>query len=166
MEIMTCTEELDWRIKVFDSISFPSLILKLNRIIISANQAFLENKGLSLREVVGKTCHLVFYNTEEPCSPTVCPFSKVITEKKGHSILRRIGNDRDGELWVDRLFSPIMDDNGEVKFIMESVRDVTRVMTLKKISTGIRQKVIQSSPNAIVAADRNGNILLMNQAEL
>jgi len=167
MKFTTITEELDWRTRVFDSISFPSLILKPNRVIISANKAFLEDKGVSLEEVVGKTCHLVFYSTEEPCSPAICPFSKVITEKKGHSILRRIGDDQGAEVWVDRMFSPILDDDGQVKFIMESVRDVTRVMTLEKMSIGIRQfldKVIQSSPNAIIAADRHGNILLMNQA--
>jgi PAS domain S-box-containing protein len=65
------------------------------------------------------------------------------------------------------MFSPILDDNGDVKFIMESVRDASRVITLEKRSIHIRQfldKVIQSSPNAIVSSDMNGNVLLMNQA--
>ena len=167
MKFMTFTEELDWRIRVFDSISFPSLILKPNRVIISANQAFLEKKGVSLEEIVGKTCHLVFYNTDTPCAPSVCPFSDIIDEKKGQSILRRIGFGGSEEVWEDRMFAPILDEEGRVKFIMESVIDVTRVIKLEKSSIGIRQfldKVIQSSPNAVVAADRNGNILLMNQA--
>jgi PAS domain S-box-containing protein len=77
--------------------------------------------------------------------------------------------DYDGkeEVWVDRMFSPILDENGNVKFIMECVRDVTRVITLEKRSIRMRQfldKVIQSSHNAIVASDMNGNVLLMNQA--
>jgi PAS domain S-box-containing protein len=65
------------------------------------------------------------------------------------------------------MFSPILDDNGNVKFVMECVRDASRVITLEKRSIHIRQfmdKVIQSSPNAIISADRSGNILLMNQA--
>ncbi|MGB8334749.1 MAG: ATP-binding protein [Desulfobacterales bacterium] len=164
---MTITKEFDWRIKVFNSIPFPSLILTPDKVIVSANQAFLEKKGTDLEKIVGKTCHQVFYNTEKPCSQAICPFSKVIAEKKPQSILRRTEFDGNEEVWVDRMFSPILDDNGDVKFIMESVRDASRVITLEKRSIHIRQfldKVIQSSPNAIISADRNGNLLLMNQA--
>jgi len=167
MKFITINEELDWTIKVFNAIPFPSLILTPNRVIISANQAFLEKKGTELKKVVGKTCHQVFYHTEEPCSPAICPIPNILTEKKAQSVVRRIEFDGHEEEWVDRIFSPILDDNGNVKFIMESVRDVTRVITLEKSSIRMRQfldKVIQSSPNAIVAADTNGNILLMNQA--
>jgi PAS domain S-box-containing protein len=167
MKYITVTEEFDWRLKVFNSLPFPSLILTLDKVIISANQAFLEKKRTDLKKIVGKTCHQVFYDTEKPCSPAICPFAKVITEKKPQSILRRTEFDGNEEVWVDRMFSPILDDNGDVKFIMESVRDASRVITLEKHSIHIRQfldKVVQSSPNAIITADRDGNILLMNQA--
>ncbi|MBW2671401.1 MAG: PAS domain S-box protein, partial [Deltaproteobacteria bacterium] len=120
-----------------------------------------------LEKIVGKTCHHVFYNTHEPCSPAICPFSKVIAEKKPQSILRRTEFDGNEEVWVDRMFSPILDDNGNVKFIMESVRDASRVINLEKRSIRMRQfldKIIQSSHNAIVASDMNGHILIMNQA--
>ena len=167
MKYITVTEKFDWRIKVFNSLPFPSLILTPDKVIVSANQAFLEKKRTDLEKIVGKTCHHVFYNTHEPCSPAICPFSKVIAEKKSQSILRRTEFDGNEEVWVDRMFSPILDDNGDVKFIMESVRDASRVITLEKQSIHIRQymdKVIQSSPSAIISADRDGNILLMNQA--
>lgn len=167
MKFITIIEEFDWRIKVFNSIPFPSLILTPDKVIVSANQAFLEKKRTDLDKIVGQTCHQVFYNTEKPCSEAICPFSEVIAKKKPQSILRRTEFDGNEEVWVDRMFSPILDDNGDVKFIMESVRDASRVITLEKRSIHIRQfldKVIQSSPTAIIAADRNGNILLMNQA--
>jgi two-component system NtrC family sensor kinase len=167
MKYITVTEEFDWRVKVFDTIAFPALILTPDKIIISANKAFLEKKETELENVVGKTCHQVFYNTNEPCSEAICPFTKVITEKKWQSILRRTEYDGREEVWVDRMFSPILDNDGNVKFIMECVRDVTRVMTLEKKSIRMRQlldKVIQSSHNAIVVSDMNGNILLMNQS--
>ena len=167
MKLFTVTDEFDWRMKVFDTIPYPALILTPDKIIVSANRAFLERKHIELEHVVGKTCHQVFYNTHEPCSPAICPFSRVIAEKKWQSVLRRMEYDGKEEVWVDRMFSPILDENGDVKFIMECVRDVTRVITLEKRSIRMRQfldKVIQSSHNAIVASDMNGNILLMNQA--
>lgn len=167
MKFFTVNDEFDWRMKVFDTIPYPALILTPDKIIVSANRAFLEKKQTELENVVGKTCHRVFYNTDEPCSPAICPFSKVIAEKKWQSIIRRVEYEGNEEVWVDRMFSPILDENGKVKFIMECVRDVTRVITLEKRSIRMRQfldKVIQSSHNAIVASDMNGNILLMNQA--
>lgn len=167
MKYITITEEFDWRMNVFDTIPYPALILTPDKIIVSANRAFLGRKHTELENVIGKTCHQVFYNTDEPCSPAICPFFKVINEKKWQSVLRRMEYDGREEVWVDRMFSPILDQNGDVKFIMECVRDVTRVITLEKRSIRMRQfldKIIQSSHNAIVAADMNGNILLMNQA--
>jgi two-component system NtrC family sensor kinase len=167
MKLFKITEEFDWRMKVFDSIPYPSLILTPDKIIVSANRAFLERKQTDLGNVVGQTCHKVFYNTDEPCSKAICPFSKVIAEKKWQSVLRRVEYEGSEEVWVDRMFSPVLDENGNVKFIMECVRDVTRVITLEKRSIHIRQfldKVIQSSHNAIVVSDMKGHILLMNQA--
>ena len=167
MKLFKITEEFDWRMKVFDTIPYPSLILTTDKIIVSANRAFLERKKTDLGNVVGQTCHKVFYNTDEPCSKAICPFSKVIAEKKWQSVLRRVEYERNEEVWVDRMFSPVLDENGNIKFIMECVRDVTRVITLEKRSIHIRQfldKVIQSSHNAIVVSDMKGHILLMNQA--
>ena len=167
MKFDTVTEEFDWRIKVFDNIPYPALVLTPDKIIVSANRAFLERKHTELEKVIGKTCHQVFYNTAEPCSQAICPFSKVIAEKQWVSILRRLEHDDREEEWIDRWFSPILDDNGNVRFVMECVRDVTRIITLEKTSISIRQfldKVIQSSHNAIVATDMEGHVLLMNKA--
>jgi len=167
MKDIAVTEEFDWRTRIFDTIPFPALILSTEKIIISANQAFLKKKNTDLEKVIGKTCHHIFYQMDIPCSTAICPFSKVIAEKKAHSVFKQMEYEKTGEVWVDRMFSPILGENGNVKFIMECVRDVTRIMTLEKSSIHMRQfldKVIQSSHNAIVASDMNGNILLMNQA--
>ncbi len=69
--------------------------------------------------------------------------------------------------WEDRVFSPILDQNGQVIYVIESIRDVTRTKILEKSLHGVRElltRVLQSSPSAIVAADRDGRILLMNKA--
>ena len=81
--------------------------------------------------------------------------------------MRQIQHRDGGTHWEDRVFSPILDQNGQVVYVIESIRDVTRTKTLEKSLHGIREflnRVLQSSPSAIVAADREGRILLMNQA--
>jgi PAS domain S-box-containing protein len=118
-------------------------------------------------QVIGKRCHEVFYDSKEPCSSEMCPLPQVIADRKGHSILKRLTDEHGDERWEDRVFSPILDDGGEILYIMESVRDVTRLKTLEKELRKTKEffeNVIQSSASAIVAADRTGTILFMNRA--
>ena len=160
------TEELDWRARVFDSLSFPTLIMTPDKKIQSANRIFLQKYGMTMDQVVNKNCYQVFYGTDR-CPEITCPLARVLKGKKGHTVTRRTFSGTQKQMWEDRVFSPILDDSGEVAYIMESVRDITRLKTLEKALKETKEfleKLIQSSPMAIVAADRYGNILLMNHA--
>jgi two-component system NtrC family sensor kinase len=162
----TLLTEVDWRASVFDSLSFPTLILKPDKTIQSANRIFLEKYGLTMDQAVNKTCYQVFYGTDR-CPENNCPFARVLLEKKGHTITRRVFTRTQKQRWEDRVFSPILDESGEIAYIMESVRDITRLKILEralKETKEFLEKLIQSSPMAIVAADRYGHILLMNHA--
>lgn len=157
-------QELDWRLRVFESLSFPTLILKPDKVILTANQIFLHRHGVELHDIVGKHCHEVHYRADL-CPHKNCPFSKVIEEKTGASVMRRHTTRTGKRLYEDRVFSPILDDDGEVAYVMESIRDVTRQKNLElalKETEAFLEKVILGSPIAIVAADRYGHILLMN----
>jgi two-component system NtrC family sensor kinase len=160
-------EERDWRLRVFDSLSFPTLILRPDMAIVMANQKFLDKFEVQMEDIVGKSCHEVFYHSKTPCSADVCPLPAVLANGEGHSILREVALSDGEKIWEDRVFSPIKDDAGNIVYIMESLRDVTRVKTLERTLEETREfleKVIQSSASAIVAADIEGNILIMNQA--
>ena len=159
-------EAEDWRLRVFDSLSFPTLILKPNKVIVTANQRFFDKSGVRPEDIVGKTCHEIFYHSKEPCSAELCPLPGVLANGEGHSILRQVTGSTGEKTWEDRVFSPIQDDAGNIIYIMESLRDVTRVKTLERTLEETREfleKVIQSSASAIVASDLNGIILLMNK---
>ena len=159
-------DEIDWRLRVFDSLSFPTLILRPDKVIVSANKVFLERYCVDLQAILGKSCFQIFYHSEE-CPNTRCPFGKVLTEKTGASVMRRITSETGKSMYEDRVFSPILDDDGNVAYVMESLRDVTRQKNLELALKGTEaflEKVILGSPIAIVAADRFGNVLLMNPA--
>jgi PAS domain S-box-containing protein len=160
-------ETENWRLRVFDSLSFPTLILRPDKVIVTANQKLLDRFGVPMEEIVGKTCHEIFYNSNKPCSSHDCPLPLVLANGEGHSILREVTLGNGQTTWEDRVFSPIKDDAGNVIYIMESLRDVTRIKTLESTLEETREfleKVIQSSASAIVAADMDGNILIMNKA--
>lgn len=160
-------ESENWRMRVFDSLSFPTLILRPDMVIVTANQKLLDRFGLPMKDIVGKTCHEIFYNSKDPCTADLCPLPGVLANGEGHSVLRQVTGGNGERIWEDRVFSPIKDDTGNILYIMESLRDVTRVKTLERTLEETREfleKVIQSSASAIVAADLEGNILIMNRA--
>jgi len=158
---------MDWKARVFDSLSLPTLILKPDRVILDANKSFLKKYNVDRRQIIGRTCHDVFYHSHDRCPFDTCPLPKVLAEREGHSILRRVIAQDGAEKWEDRVFSPILDDDGEVTYILEGIRDVTHVKILERELSGIKEfmeKLIQSSTSGIIAADMNGKILVMNRA--
>ena len=82
-----------------------------NRVVLDANKAFLKKYGISKDEIIGQTCHEFFYQSEDPCPYETCPLPKVLAEKAGQTILRRVKIPGRKEKWEDRIFSPILDDD-------------------------------------------------------
>ncbi len=153
-------QELFWRTRVFDSLSYPSVIIAPDRTLMGANKYFFETFNLSLKEIYGKKCFNVFFYKATPCETDQCTISKVLKDKKTHNFILK-----QHYRWEERVFSPIFDDNGEVACVIGSMRDITRTKSLENQLQGAQEfitRVIHSSASAIVAADRKGNINLMN----
>ncbi|MDR3553702.1 MAG: PAS domain S-box protein [Syntrophobacteraceae bacterium] len=159
--------EFDWKVRVFDTLSFPTLILKPDGAILSVNVSFIKRYGIPKEQVMGRYCHDFFYQSSYSCPLDVCPLAAVLQSGEGQTILSHVASGDGEEKWEDRVFSPILDDEGHVRYIIESIRDVTRVKTMEKELSELRgflEKAIQVSTSAIVAADMKGNILVMNRA--
>ena len=165
-------QENGWRFRVFDSLSFPTRILKPDGTIIAVNNVFLNRYDEKEDEVVGRTCKELnqthFPNQSFPCTKgEECPLCRVVTHKTGQSVLLHALEDDGQKHWEERVFSPVLDDRGEVTYVIESIRDVTDVKRLEKMYSDMRQlidNVVQSSVSGIIAADRKGDIILANEA--
>src|SRR3974377_1589179 len=156
-----------WKTRLFDSLSLPTLILKPNKVIVEVNTSFLDRFGTTKREVVGRTCHDFFYHSAEACPSESCALAEVLADRQGHSVLKYVRHNSGVEKWDNRVFSPILDDAGEVQYVVECIHDVTQIKMLERELAGVKdftQKLIQSSTTAIVAADRRGKIVTMNPA--
>ena len=163
--------QLDWRAKIFDSLSFPTLILDRDRKIIAVNSVFLKQFNVPEDELLGMTCKeavpIIPGFPGAKCHEVQCPHACALASGKPKSIQVQRLDDNGNTVWEERVFSPILDDSGTVQFIIESIRDITHVKTLERKYSEMRElidKVVQSSVSAIIAADRAGNIILMNEA--
>jgi two-component system NtrC family sensor kinase len=153
-------DEMFWRTRIFDSLSYPSVIISPDKTLVGANKKFYEAFNLSFKEIFGKKCFDLFLYKNTPCNSDQCTISKVIKDKTSHRFTLK-----HHYRWEERVFSPILDDNGEVAYIIGSMRDITRTKSLEGQLQGVQEfisRVIHSSASAIVAADRQGNINLMN----
>jgi two-component system NtrC family sensor kinase len=82
-------------------------------------------------------------------------------------VLKYVTTNAGVEKWDNRVFSPILDEAGEVLYVVECIHDVTQLKRLERELSGAKdftQKLIESSTTAVIAADRHGKILTMNPA--
>ena len=167
MEHGDIKKDTNWKAKVFDSLNFPILILKPDKTIIEANEIFLATYDTARDKVLGRKCYEFFNNSTEPCPDSECSFEEVLATKKGDSMLISLNTPEGEEIWKDRIFSPILDDEGKVAYVLETERDLTRRKAMEKeveVARNFVVKIIESSASAIVAADIKGRIMLMNPA--
>lgn len=160
----------EWQMRVFDSLSYPTRMLTPNGTIIAINNRYRDEIGDE--SIIGKRCEDANSATSAdlnyPCScGEVCPLEQVVADRRGQSIVFSTVDKEGKDKWEEHVFSPILNGDGSVGHIIESIRDVTRYKKLEKMYSGMRvliDNVVQSSVSGIMAADRKGNIILMNKA--
>ncbi len=153
-------EELFWRIRLFDSLSYPSVMITPDKTVVGANKKFYDVYSLSPEDILGKKCFHSFLYKDTPCNSDACPISKVIKSREVDTYTLK-----HQYKWEERVFSPVLDDSGAVAFVLSSIRDITRTKSLENQLIGVKEfitRVIYASASAIVAADRSGKIELMN----
>lgn len=160
MTALSPSQEEFWRLRIFDALTYPSAVISTEKTIIGVNKVFCETFDLTKEDLFGKKCFHTFLFKDTPCDSDDCPISKVIRHKKKQSYTIK-----HQYKWEERVFSPLFDDGGNVAFVLASIRDVTQTKSLENQLIGVKEfisRVIYSSASAIVAADRQGNIELMN----
>ncbi len=66
----------------FDVISDPVLVINNRYEIKRANKSFAETSGVSIKDIVGKTCYRVFADRDAPCMG--CPVAQTRADSQSH----------------------------------------------------------------------------------
>lgn len=107
---------------IMDSLWMQILVISPDRRVVMANRMFLETQGIAESETLGQG-----YDTVSPWSHAGSPRSvleDVLTSKSSLAIMDQL--ELNGEQrWYERHLTPILDDNQEVEFVIEAVRDIT-----------------------------------------
>ncbi|MBW1816669.1 MAG: PAS domain S-box protein [Deltaproteobacteria bacterium] len=154
-------------INFYESLSFPIVVFDTDKQTINANGVFLERYGLKKEDILRKRCHHIFFNSNNPCPPANCQWDLLFSVKM--PVRRTVKSVRpDGSvIHEDLVFSPVLNDSGEVDYIVATVEDITRSKHMEadlKKTNEFLENIINSSVNAIVVADMRGEIILMNDS--
>jgi PAS domain S-box-containing protein len=117
-----------------------SLISTDNYSIIDVNKAFMEQYGLSKKNIIGRYCYEVTHNQQEPCYPPndICPLSETV-QKARSAHAEHIHFLPDGsKTFAEITTSPIIDEGGKVKQVVHIARNITK----RKQAEEEREKLI------------------------
>ncbi|WP_297428246.1 PAS domain S-box protein [Clostridium sp.] len=125
------------------------------------NEAGYEFYNKVPEEVEGKMCYEIL-DRKEKCLD--CSFGKVVASKQKISRERFIP---ELNKFMDVCYNPVLDETGELLFIVERLRDITEKKILDKILKDSKERykqIITNSPDAVVIIVDNIIALANNEA--
>lgn len=132
---------------IMDSLWMQVLVMSPDRRIVMANRMFLETQAMSENEVLGRR-----YAEVPPWSGSTASHSAldtVLLEKAPVAILDHLDSGNRCS-WFERHLTPVLDDHGEVEFVIEVVRDITdqKLLEQEKLERMKLQGVIEMAGTA------------------
>ncbi len=90
--------------------------------LVLANRVFIAAMGKEENELLGADYHSLWQGHH--CTGEKCPVEQVLKTGQTASYEHQLIKD-DGPHWVERTASPMLNDAGEVEFVIEVIRDIT-----------------------------------------
>jgi len=131
--------------------------------IADINNTILVTSNLKREEVLGRYCYEVLHGHKKPCDEEgeVCPLKEIFKTGQSVNTVHEHVREDGSKVWVDILFSPLTDKEGKITHVIESVRDISKLIQtqerLRKLSVAVEQ-----SPVSITITDSQGNIEFVN----
>ena len=117
--------------------------------IVDANNSILKTTGQLTSEILGKKCHKVSHNSDVPCceNGVGCELQTVF-DKGIPKLIRHNHTKNNGQpVHVDVLFSPLKDETGKVIKVIESIHDVTDLLTTQEALQESEERIKQIADN-------------------
>jgi diguanylate cyclase (GGDEF)-like protein/PAS domain S-box-containing protein len=155
---------------VIDSLNDEVLIIDTGTFKIQdANKSFLAHYGVTLDEVVGKTCHEVTHKRKDICSPPldICPLLETM-ETSRFATAEHVHFDKNGSrMYVEVSISPIRDPGGKIRRVIHVSRDITERKMADEALRKSEEKyknIFDSTMDGIFQVNAKGIFTLMNHA--
>ncbi|MFC2103524.1 ATP-binding protein [Bacteroidota bacterium] len=146
--------------KYFDAIPSYLTVQDRDLNLLDANDKFRTEFG----DIEGRCCYQVYKNRSEKCE--VCPVERTFRDGQPHCSEEIVKNLKGKEVSVIVYTAPILDDDGNVKSVMELSTDITDVKQLQeqlKESQNKYRLLFEEVPCFISIQDKNLRIVEANR---
>lgn len=145
------------------------LVIDRDYRIKDINNQFLVSSKLNKKEVINSTCYEISHRYDRPCDQMgeKCGLIDVFNTGKHHNQLHEHYRADGSKCYVDILFSPLRNLDGEITHVIESVRDVTELISTRDLLQESEKRfksIANSALEAIICTDRKGGITYWNDA--
>ncbi|WP_159441279.1 PAS domain-containing protein [Desulfopila aestuarii] len=147
----------EWE-KTFDALSDIVTIQDRHMRIIRANRAARTMFDLSFNDLIGNRCYEVFQGYSQPCEG--CPVLNTCEDCSTHSGL--IYNEKLSKTF-DVHSSPIFDEQGQLKWLVQIARDVTQTLQ-QEAERRLLSAAIEQASESVVITDLDGMQQYVNPA--
>lgn len=131
--------ELDYA-RIFDVLPSPFMILDADLVYVAANKAYVETTGRTLETLLGRQIFELFPNTGESGRRLKHSLETVVATGKPDTLaylpypIARADGDLEYRYWT-AVHVPILNDAGEVEFVMQNTVDVSEFARIRAAST-------------------------------
>jgi two-component system, NtrC family, sensor kinase len=132
---------------ILDSLWMQLLVVDPDKRVIMANKHFLDSNENTETNTIGRPYQSV--SPWETAADDDCPISIVLTSRKPTTVFNRL-DDVSGPKWFERHLAPILDNAGNVSFVVEAVRNITdqKLLEQEKMERMKLQGVIEMAGTA------------------
>ena len=119
--------------RLINFIQTPVAVIDKNMVVVDSNEAFRQKNGQNKINVVATKCYEAAYKSNEPCSKKTggfCPVAESFKTKKISSTIHHFWVENRAVVEEVRT-TPIIEENGEVNYVVEEYRDVSGLLGLK-----------------------------------
>lgn len=146
---------------ILDGISDVIKVFKPDHTVYFCNEAGYNFYKKSPNEVEKKVCYKLL-NKDKPCKD--CCFAQVVKYKKEIKLERYIP---ELNKIMNTSYTPVLDENNNIKFIIERLEDITERKTLDKILKNDKERyihILNNSPDALMIIVDNRIEVANNEA--
>jgi PAS domain S-box-containing protein len=154
---------------VIDAVPDSLLVIGRDYRIVLANRSARELSGES--EIVSRClpCYRVSHRRDFPCTEEghPCPLRDAVVSKAPVTVTHTHYDARGGEVFVEVMAAPVVDEASEVTHIIEACRDITdrkRAQEALARDRNLLRTIIDDLPDCIFVKDRKGRFLVANVA--